>query len=297
QKIIEENSRYIKTVIDTIADPTVVIDVKSYEVVLYNRAAKELYLGQSEDIPSTIKCHQLSHSSSVPCEGSDDPCPIAQILATKQKTRVTHKHYKGDGTHIYVELIAIPILDEKGNVVQIIESQRDISHHLEYEESLKELATRDKLTNTYNRTKFDEILQHSFQKSKENLHYFGLIMFDIDHFKRVNDTYGHDVGDSVLIEITALVKEHIRKNDILVRWGGEEFIIYIPDSDIKILQRISEYLRSCVEKYDFKDTHTITASFGATMLKEDDSIESLIKRVDRALYTSKHCGRNRVTAV
>ena len=297
QKFIEESSKYIKTVIDTIADPTVVIDVKTYEVVLYNRAAKELYLDKEVDIPSSIKCYQLSHLSNLPCEGSDDPCPIAQILLTKKKTRVTHKHYKRDGTVIYVELIAIPILDEDNNVVQIIESQRDISHHLEYEHTLKELASTDKLTNAYNRTKFDEILQKSFQKAKDNLQNFGLIMFDIDHFKKVNDTYGHDVGDSVLIEIAALVKKHIREHDILVRWGGEEFIIYVLDSDIEILQHIAEHLRSSIEKYDFKHTRSITASFGATMLRSEDSAESLIKRVDNALYASKENGRNRVTVI
>ena len=292
QRMVEENSRYIKTVVDTIADPTVVIDIKTYEVILYNKAAKELYIGK-QDIPSSIKCHQLSHSRTTPCDGEDDICPINQILLTKAKTRVTHKHYKEDGSVIFVELIAIPIFDNDGNVVQIIESHRDISHHLETENALKELASTDKLTQTYNRVKFDEILEKSFISAKNNLNYFGLIMFDIDHFKNINDTYGHDVGDSVLIEITDIVKKLIRKHDILVRWGGEEFIIYIPDSDGNALQNISEHLRQGIEQYNFKHLDKqLTSSFGATMLRDDDTVESLIKRVDSALYNSKNNGRN-----
>ena len=296
QKAIEENSRYIKTVIDTIADPTVVIDIKTYEVVLYNKAAKQLYVGD-DNIPTSIKCHQLSHSNNQPCEGKDDPCPIKEIIETKKKTRVTHRHYKKDGSIIHVELIAIPIFDKDNNVVQIIESHRDISHHIENENILKELASTDNLTKAYNRTKFDEILEKYFIKAKSDLIYFGLIMFDIDHFKNVNDTYGHDVGDSVLIEISTLIKQHIREHDILVRWGGEEFMIYIPNCNNNILKDISEHLRKNIEEYNFKYVETITASFGATLLRSDDSVESLIKRVDTGLYGSKESGRNKVTVV
>lgn len=292
EKVIEDNSRYVKTVIDTIADPTVVIDVNTYEVTLYNKAAKELYIGKRE-MPALIKCHQLSHSCDLPCVGEDNTCPINKILSTKKKIRVTHKHYKQDGSPIFVELIAIPILDVNNNVVQIIESHRDITHHLETENALKELASTDKLTQAYNRTKFDEILERNFQVEKDDFSYFGLIMYDIDHFKDVNDTYGHDVGDSVLVEMTDIVKKLIRKHDILVRWGGEEFIVYIPDSDNKILTRISEHLRRSIQEYKFKGVNqTITVSLGSTVLRNDDTVESLLKRVDTALYTSKKNGRN-----
>lgn len=296
QKQLEENSRYIKTIIDTIADPTVVIDVKTFEVLLYNKAAKDLYISKDK-IPSSVKCHELSHSNDIPCDNQSEVCPINQILLTKSKTRVTHKHYKEDGSAIYVELVAIPIFDKNNNVTQIIESHRDISHHLETETALKELAATDKLTQTYNRVKFDEILEKSFILSKESKEFFGLIMLDIDHFKNINDNYGHNIGDNILIELSALVKKHIRKDDILVRWGGEEFIIFIPNSTNNILKNISENLRYKIENYNFKDLKgsKLTSSFGATLLRDDDTIESLINRVDTALYDSKHNGRNKVT--
>ena len=296
QKAMEDNSIYIKTVLDTIADPTIVIDINSYEVVLYNKSAKELYLGKNY-VPSLIKCHQMSHSSNIPCEGKNDPCPITEILTTKKKTKVIHKHFRENGSEIYVELIAIPILDKDDNVTQIIESHRDITYHIDKENSLKKLASMDKLTQTFNRSKFDDVLESCFLKAQNDLDYFGLVMFDIDHFKNVNDTYGHDVGDSVLVEISALIKERIRADDILVRWGGEEFMVYISNATQTSLETISEHLRSSVENYKFKHVNSITASFGATMLKSDDDIESLVKRVDTALYTSKHNGRNMTTVL
>lgn len=295
QKKLEDNNRYIKTIIDTIADPTVVIDVKTFEVLLYNKAAKDLYLSK-EKIPSSITCYKLSHSRDEPCNNVNEVCPITQILLTKSKTKVTHKHYKEDGSVIYVELIAIPIFDKKNNVTQIIESHRDISHHLETETALKELAATDKLTQAYNRVKFDEILEKSFILAKENDKHFGLIMLDIDHFKKINDKYGHNIGDSVLVEITEVVKKLIRKNDILVRWGGEEFIVFIPECTISVLKHISENLRYSIENHEFKHiNYPVTSSFGATILKAEDTIESLLTRVDNALYESKDKGRNTST--
>lgn len=119
-------------------------------------------------------------------------------------------------------------------------------------------------------------------------------MFDIDHFKAVNDSYGHDVGDTVLQKLTALAKMHIRSSDRISRWGGEEFMIMMPHVDLDEARIATEKLRMLVEEYDFDEPEHITISIGLATLKDSDDIESFYKRVDEALYLAKENGRNRV---
>jgi len=118
---------------------------------------------------------------------------------------------------------------------------------------------------------------------------------DLDHFKRINDTFGHDRGDEVLKAFVALIKEHIRSSDVFVRWGGEEFILILSVPDQAYLQMVLEKLRDAIARYDFEKPETLTCSIGATMYGEGETIQETIKRADEALYTSKAGGRNRVT--
>ncbi len=286
---------FVQTVVDAIADPTLVIDVESYEVVLANKAAQQLYIGDGELRP--MACYQMSHARGTPCDGKDDPCPIIEILETREASRVVHKHFGKGGTPIYVELVATPIFDEAGNVVQIIESHRDITHHIELEAELKQLASTDRLTGAFNRARFDDELREQVESALRYGIAMGVIMFDIDHFKRVNDSFGHDVGDQVLIEITELVRNRIRRQDVLARWGGEEFTILIPKTHHSALLTMMENLRRTVEEHLFGSVGHVTSSFGATMICRGDTAESLMKRVDRALYRSKEGGRNRCTVL
>lgn len=124
---------------------------------------------------------------------------------------------------------------------------------------------------------------------------FSLIMMDIDHFKRVNDSHGHDVGDEVLIELSALIQHSIRSNDKLIRFGGEEFFTLLSNADIDIAVEIAEKFRLVIESktHSSKDLD-ITASFGVVEYTQNESMESLIKRADILLYKAKHSGRNRV---
>jgi diguanylate cyclase (GGDEF)-like protein len=119
-------------------------------------------------------------------------------------------------------------------------------------------------------------------------------MFDIDRFKEVNDTYGHTVGDYVLRTLTQIVKANLRETDYLVRWGGEEFIIIAPDTDLKKAKILAERNRKASEKYKYDHAGTITVSFGVTQFIKDDNEDTVIKRVDDALYEAKRKGRNRV---
>ncbi|PLY07328.1 MAG: GGDEF domain-containing protein [Arcobacter sp.] len=159
---------------------------------------------------------------------------------------------------------------------------------------LKDLAITDSLTGLYNRTKLDEILQNELNRSKRYNHNFAFILLDIDHFKEVNDTYGHQIGDKVLIEISNLIKNNSRSTDIIFRWGGEEFIILCLETNKENILNHAENLRRIIQLHKFKSVGSKTVSLGITLSKNDDSIPSIIKRADEALYMAKNQGRNQV---
>ena len=199
---------------------------------------------------------------------------------------------------MHVDVRATPIFDESGeHVVQIIESHRDITDTINMKKQLQHIAETDRLTQVFNRTKFDDELKKQIAWAGLTNSYFGLIMLDLDHFKEVNDTYGHDVGDKVLKTTVELLHKSIRKSDILARWGGEEFMIITPQIQNNDLLSMVESLRTAIEDNKHDQAGTVTASFGASMLTPNDNIKSLLKRVDKALYRSKNCGRNRCTVL
>jgi diguanylate cyclase (GGDEF)-like protein len=155
-------------------------------------------------------------------------------------------------------------------------------------------ATTDTLTGLYNRLKFDQSLATEILRSKRYQTSFSLILFDIDHFKYVNDVYGHQIGDSVLIQISRIVSDQMRAADLLARWGGEEFVVLIPESDQKMAQHAAEKLRIAIGQFVFPGVGAVTCSFGIAEYADLDTAETLIARSDSALYEAKRKGRNRV---
>jgi len=162
------------------------------------------------------------------------------------------------------------------------------------EEEIERLATTDKLTQAYNRAKFDEIIEREIERSWRHNRPLSLLMFDIDHFKQVNDTYGHAVGDCVLKTMAELVRKNMRKIDCFVRWGGEEFMIIASETDLKTAGNTAERIRKIIESYRFDEAGKITVSFGVTQFGKDDTVDTFVKRADDALYKAKANGRNRV---
>lgn len=162
------------------------------------------------------------------------------------------------------------------------------------EKKLEHLASTDSLTSLYNRRKFDELIQYEIERERRYKTGLSLILCDIDHFKQINDNYGHGVGDDVLKEFVGKVKSAIRQTDIFARWGGEEFAILVPDASADIAMSIAEKIRALIESNVFTVDRTITASFGVAILLEKEDKDSLIKRADHALYSAKDDGRNLV---
>ncbi|WP_428026763.1 diguanylate cyclase [Arcobacter sp.] len=160
---------------------------------------------------------------------------------------------------------------------------------------LQNLSITDNLTKTFNRLKIDSILEKELYNAKRYETNFSIIIADIDKFKNINDSYGHQIGDSVLKEFSHLLSTNIRQTDYLGRWGGEEFIIICPNTTIDYTYELAEKLRKIIEKFNFKTVKKVTASFGVSSYSMGDDIHSLIYKSDMALYESKENGRNRVT--
>lgn len=174
---------------------------------------------------------------------------------------------------------------------------RDITLRKRNEEAVYLLATTDSLTGIANRREFVGILTREMDQAKRYGLPLALAMYDLDNFKRINDTFGHDVGDQVLQIVTGLVRENIRAADVVARWGGEEFMVLMPQADISAAANMAEKLRREVAGHPFKTVDQLTVSFGVVIYEPQDDMHSLLKRVDDALYLAKARGRNRVAVL
>jgi diguanylate cyclase (GGDEF)-like protein len=164
-------------------------------------------------------------------------------------------------------------------------------------ERLEELAMRDHLTHALNRRSFLGISKLEMERAARHDRLLSLSILDLDYFKNINDTHGHHVGDRVLVELAQLVRQNIRKMDLFVRWGGEEFIIMAPETDLASMVQLAEKLRNLIQAHQSPHTPAITASFGVTEFAFGESIDSLVIRADKALYRAKARGRNRVEVI
>lgn len=157
---------------------------------------------------------------------------------------------------------------------------------------IEHLASRDPLTNLYNRYKFSKLFELSHQSMVEREGVMSLVMVDVDFFKKINDTYGHGVGDKVLVSISELFLSHLREEDIVCRWGGEEFVILLPSTNLQNATALSQKLRAYIEQIDVEMVEIVTASFGVTEVRAEDDLKSAVDRADHALYRAKDAGRN-----
>lgn len=190
----------------------------------------------------------------------------------------------------------------KGQIVGSL-LQRSIRYAIERKKVAEELkrlngllehrATIDPLTGILNRLKFNDTLNAEIQRSKRYATPLSLIMFDIDHFKNINDSYGHHAGDKVLCEIVQLVKEHLRGPDSFARWGGEEFMIIATNTEQDNARILAENLRLMIGGHHIQGVGRVTCSFGVTQFMNDTE-DQFTQRVDRALYQAKAHGRDRV---
>lgn len=194
--------------------------------------------------------------------------------------------------HAHLFSVTINHFDMSDSIITLT----DISETMLEQFQLEQQINHDALTGAYNRNFFNGNIAAIMEALQDDHRQLGIILFDIDHFKRINDSYGHDVGDQVLIELVRRVKRFVRSHDRLIRWGGEEFLLVLDAECIATLRVIAENIRQHIEEAPFEGVGTMTCSFGLTLHRWEETIEQSIKQADIALYEAKNGGRNLVVA-
>lgn len=224
---------------------------------------------------------------------------VYRDIRYKINTIVADSREIANGDVDFQKRLCIVSYDELGQIIKSINIFINKLHksHEELSAAKKELDSlyiTDRLTGVYNRVKIDEIIDKELKRRERYDTLCSIILIDIDYFKLVNDTHGHLVGDLILKEFAAILKENIRDTDYVGRWGGEEFMIICPQTDQNGALSLAQYLRAKIEEFLFTTVGKKTASFGVATCTEKDDIQSLIDNADKALYKAKENGRNQV---
>ncbi|WP_373002549.1 diguanylate cyclase domain-containing protein [Sulfurimonas sp.] len=295
KRVLEVEKKFTQDILDMQDNLVVISDGK--KVVKINRAVTKLFCLKSIDdfiAQHTCICHTFVHEDGYFHLGlvNDDELWIDVLLEQLKSKDVLVLINDMENSQLNSFDIKAKVFGKDFLVTLTDITSFDAeSKYNEHE------ASYDSLTNIYNRTKLNDLFYQHIEKAKASNDTFAFIMLDIDYFKSVNDNHGHLVGDAVLIQMTNLIKKHIRDSDIFARWGGEEFVLLLPHVDLKKAEEIANYLRAKIEADKFPEIGSITCSFGVTCYKDVDSIDSIIKRADTALYGAKDAGRNTVCIV
>lgn len=226
---------------------------------------------------------------------------IAKQISSDNLEHTLPTHYSGEMGHLFRNL---------GRMIEKLRQSKALAarYHKELEDEvrarteelheknrlLEKMAETDALTQLYNRNKLWKSLADELEPDRARQAPASVILLDIDHFKTVNDTYGHNAGDQVLKVIAEIMRAASRETDIVGRWGGEEFLIICPNTDHDTCRTLAETIRSHIESASFPQVGKVTASFGIGTCQQDDNLDSLMERTDKALYQAKANGRNRV---
>ncbi|WP_321530458.1 sensor domain-containing diguanylate cyclase [uncultured Desulfuromonas sp.] len=297
-RLDEKNYRII---LDELYDGLYFVDHNRI-ITFWNKAAERITgFTAKEVLGSSCEDDILTHVDNAGNNLCMGHCPLAATLDDQSpRAAQVYLHHK-QGHRVPVSVRISALTNETGAVIGAAELFTDISDHRANElrvKELEQLALVDKLTQLANRRYIESQLDKHLTQFRRTLLPFAVYFFDIDHFKKINDTYGHDAGDTVLKFLAKTLTDNGRAFDIYGRWGGEEFIAIIRNLDRENLFTFGERLRMLVEQSYLKwGEHrlSVTISLGGTLVQNNDTVDSLVKRADRLLYSSKKNGRNRLT--
>jgi diguanylate cyclase (GGDEF)-like protein/PAS domain S-box-containing protein len=294
-------SQFHKTLIDNLYDGVYFVNAKR-QIIYWNRGAERITGRLAEEMVGRF-CNDniLDHITEDGRHLCTEGCPLmATIQDSEPREAEVHlRHAKGYRVPVLVR--TSPIFDENHQVVGAVEVfsiNQSLFQMKRRVNELEQAVFRDALTGVGNR-KFIEIkINSALREHHEHKISFGLIFLDIDHFKAVNDAYGHQEGDRILQSAAQNLTAHLRSTDICGRWGGEEFIAILYNVNQESLLRIAEKLRAMIANSSVRingKSVSVTVSIGAALAREGDTLESLVGRADRLMYRSKREGRNRVS--
>ena len=293
---------FYKEIIDNLYDGIYFVD-RDRIITYWNKGAERI-TGYSATQTLGRGCREnlLNHVTANGVQLCQRNCPLAAVMEDGKEREAEVFLHHADGHRLPVVIRASALRDGEGNIIGAIECFSNNASLIDTRSKLRAMrqaVMSDPLTGLGNRKYLEGRLSAVVAEYHSNASPAGLLFIDADHFKRVNDTYGHNTGDQVLRMIARTLRHALRSTDTLGRWGGEEFIGILPGLQEKAaLQQIAEKVRTLVE-YSRLDVDgqglTVTVSIGATLLRPDDTPELLIGRADQLMYRSKQTGRNRTT--
>jgi diguanylate cyclase (GGDEF)-like protein/PAS domain S-box-containing protein len=284
----EQGKQLFARALNATSDPVVITDAEAR--IIFANTAFAAVSGYPLDAISG-KTPALFRS------GKHDDAFYAELrrsLARGNDFRATFINRRQDGTLYHSEQSISPICDDKGTITHYISVSRDISERIDMEQTLRQAANQDTLTGLHNRRHGEQLLSEAYRSARTHGEPLSIIMCDIDHFKQVNDHFGHPAGDRVLSSVGHILSHAVRTRDAVIRWGGEEFLIVLGHCTQTAAAELAERIRGRVQAHHDAEVGTLTLSLGLASLTPEETAEQLVARADAALYTAKRDGRNRL---
>ncbi len=293
---------FYKRLLDNLYDG-VYFTTTDRRITYWNKAAERITGFRADEVVG-CSCHDdilihVDEEGSRLCHGL---CPLAVSMTDQTlREREIYLHHK-DGHRVPVLVRVAPVHDEKGILIGAVEVFSDRFCHDGMRtrvEELERMAMMDGLTKTANRAYTETVFRQRMDEYRRYGWPFGIIFFDIDNFKSVNDTYGHAAGDKVLAMTARTLLYNVRSFDLVGRWGGEEFVVTVRANDFESLRKLASKLWRLIGSSVLHEDNGVvlaaTVSVGATLILPADTVESLVARADSLMYASKRGGKNRVT--
>lgn len=283
----QRETRLLARALDAASDPILVTDTQK-RIVFANTAFAEVSGYPVSEI--------VGRTPALFRSGKQGDAFYAQLQASLENGRdfrATFVNKRRDGSLYHAEQSISPITDELGRITHYVCVGKDISERVVMEKALRVAATQDALTGLYNRGYGEHLLDEAVHRRTAERP-FSVVVCDIDHFKSVNDRFGHPAGDRVIENVAHILRQSIRSSDAAIRWGGEEFVILLDDCPMEVALMLAERIRARVQDHVDEEVGKITASLGLAMHAHGESASQVFERADAALYEAKRGGRNRV---
>jgi diguanylate cyclase (GGDEF)-like protein/PAS domain S-box-containing protein len=296
------DDRFYREILDNLHDGVYFVD-RERRITYWNRGAAQISgYGPEEMLGHACSDHLLNHVTADGAPLCRDGCPLAACMADGKPREAEVFLHHADGHRVPVLVRGAPLRDDSGAIIGAVETFSGNAAVWAARDEVREIrrrTQRDALTDVASRSFIEGRLRAAVAECEGREPAAGFIFADVDRFKRFNDTYGHDIGDRVLQMVASTLGANVRKDDVVGRWGGEEFVVlgYAPGT-LAELTSLAEKLRALIatSRLDLDEGRlSVTVSIGATLLRADDSPESLVRRADQLMYVSKAAGRDRVS--
>ncbi|WP_018879035.1 diguanylate cyclase [Thioalkalivibrio sp. ALE9] len=284
----DDEIRLLSTALEVSADPVLITDPEG--TITYVNAAFEEQTGYSRN-------EALGQNPRILKSGQQDADFYREMWDTLKRGDAFRGEFvnrRRDGSLMHMEQSISPVTNAGGEVTHYVSIGKDVTDRVRMEDEIRRLAHTDWLTGLANRLSLGDTLEAEMERSRRYGRPLSLIMFDIDRFKDFNDDYGHETGDEVLKRLAETVRGALREADSLGRWGGEEFMVVVPETTGAGAEAMAEKLRKAVAAMETPCPISVAASFGVSEMRPGDTPKTLARRVDEAMYQAKESGRNRV---